>query len=47
MTKNLLTEEIFWVEQAPLAEVIYNYAVHIQRSTEVSKENQTQRYYLT
>ena len=41
-----ITRKIFCVEQAPLAEVIYNYAnaVHIQRSTAVSKENQTQRY---
>ena len=37
----------FWVKRAPLAEVIYDYGVHIQHSTAVSKENQTQRYYLT
>ena len=36
----------FWGEQAPAAEVIYNDAVHIQRSTADSKVNQTQRYYL-
>ena len=47
MTENLLTEEIFWVEQAPSAEVIYNVAVHTQRSTADSKENQTQSYYLS
>ena len=37
MTKKLIYKRNFWVEQAPLAEVIYNYAVHIQRSTAVSK----------
>ena len=37
----------FLVEQAPLEEVIQNYAVHTQRSTVDYKGNQTQRYYLT
>ena len=46
MTENLLTEEIFWVEQAPSAEVIYNDAVHSLRRTADSKGNRTQRYYL-
>ena len=36
-----------WVDQAPLAEVIHNYAVHTQRSRAGSKGNQTQRNYLT
>ena len=31
----------FWIEQAPLAEVIFKYAVHTQRSLADSKENQT------
>ena len=34
----------FLVEQAPLAEVIHNYAVHTLRSTADSKGNQTQRH---
>ena len=37
----------FWIKQAPLVEVIYNYAVHTQRSTADSQENQTQKYYLS
>ena len=36
----------FCVEQALTAEVIYNDAVHTQRSTTISKGNQTQRHYL-
>ena len=47
MTKNLLAEEISRVKQVPSAEVIYNYAIHAQRSTADSKENPTQRYYLS
>ena len=37
----------FSVKQAASAEVIYNYAIQIQRSTANSKENPTQRYYLS
>ena len=37
----------FSVKQAPSAEVIYNYAIQTQRSTANSKENPTQRYYLS
>ena len=33
----------FWDEQAPSAELIYNYAVYTQRSTADSKGNQAQR----
>ena len=45
--EKFINKRNFWVEQAPLAALIYNYSVHIQSSTAVSMENQTQRYYLT
>ena len=38
-----ITRTNFWNEQALSADVIYNEAVHAQRSTADSTENQTQR----
>ena len=47
LTKKIISRRNFWVKQAASAEVIYNDAVHTQRSTADSKENPTQRYYLS
>ena len=45
--EKFISKRNFSVKQAPSAEVIYNYAIHTQRSTANSKENTTQRYYLS
>ena len=45
--EKFISRRNFSVRQAPSAEVIYNYANHTQRSTVDSKENPTQRYYLS
>ena len=43
MIEDLLPGKKFWIEQALSAEVTYSEAVHTQRSTADSIENQTQR----
>ena len=45
--EKFISRRNFSVKQAPSAEVIYNYAIHTQRSTADYKENPTQRYYLS
>ena len=40
--EKFISRRNFWVKQAPSAEVIYNYAVHTQRSTADSKEPNTE-----
>ena len=45
--KKFINRRNFWIEQAPLVEVINKYAVHTQRSSADSKGNQEQIYYLT
>ena len=45
--EKFISRRNFSVKQAPSAEVIYNYSIHTQRSTADSKENSTQRYYLS
>ena len=43
--EKFISRRNFSVKQALSAEVIYNYAIHTQRSTADSKESPTQRYY--
>ena len=41
--EKFISKRNFWVKQAPSAEVIYNYAVHTQRSTTDSKKKTQHR----